>query len=212
MSPAIIPAILTDSLDDFSQKMAELERWAPAVHIDVCDGRFVATRTLSVDELVPAIGRYHLPLEFHLMVADPWPEVTKIEAIAGVLPLIHAETQAVHHQVSEYLETGRPLSLVCNLATPLEPWHKIFPALRQVTLMGIEPGGQGRPLDEAIFPRLIALQATFPNLTREIDGGVNRQTIQPLREAGATKFVAGSSLWSSPEPEEAYRDLLSLIE
>ena len=39
----------------------------------------------------------------------------------------------------------------------------------------------------------------------EVDGGIDAETAGPCAKAGATLFVAGSSLFGQPDPAEAYR-------
>ena len=46
----------------------------------------------------------------------------------------------------------------------------------------------------------------------EIDGGVNRDTIQAVSDAGADVFVAGSAIFGSPDYAQTIAEFRSLIE
>jgi ribulose-phosphate 3-epimerase len=41
----------------------------------------------------------------------------------------------------------------------------------------------------------------------EVDGGIDAETARTAREAGATLFVAGSSIFGTDDPAAAYRDI-----
>ena len=41
----------------------------------------------------------------------------------------------------------------------------------------------------------------------EVDGGVDARTAGPAAEAGATLFVAGSSIFGASDPATAYREI-----
>jgi len=40
-----------------------------------------------------------------------------------------------------------------------------------------------------------------------VDGGVKRELVRPLSEAGATMLVAGSAVFGAPDPAAAVREL-----
>ena len=42
-----------------------------------------------------------------------------------------------------------------------------------------------------------------------MDGGIDADTAGPAREAGATLFVAGSSIFGTSDPAEAYTRIAS---
>jgi ribulose-phosphate 3-epimerase len=41
----------------------------------------------------------------------------------------------------------------------------------------------------------------------QVDGGIDGGTAGPVAEAGATLFVAGSSIFGQPDPAAAYREV-----
>jgi ribulose-phosphate 3-epimerase len=43
----------------------------------------------------------------------------------------------------------------------------------------------------------------------EVDGGVDEETARPCREAGARLFVAGSAVFGTDDPAEAYRRVVA---
>ena len=43
----------------------------------------------------------------------------------------------------------------------------------------------------------------------EVDGGVDADTAGVVADAGATLFVAGSAIFGTPDPAQAYADIVA---
>jgi ribulose-phosphate 3-epimerase len=209
--PTIIPAILTKDISDLKQKLAVLAPWAPAVHIDISDGKFVANKTLSYGEMAPILASSPLPIELHLMVAKPWPIVREAAAAKVARVFVHAETITDSNEFVGHQQATQFVGLVFNLETPWGIWEKHLADVPSVLLMAIEPGWQGSEFQPKVLDRLAFLRSHYPAVEREVDGGVDRSTIQQLVAAGATRVVVGSALWQSADPHIAYEQLCALI-
>jgi len=87
-----------------------------------------------------------------------------------------------------------------NPSTPLE---KIFPLISYldfVQFMGNDQiGVSGVALDEKIYERIRLFKKKNSDVPLEIDIGVDINTAPVLIEAGATKLVVGSAIWSAPD-------------
>jgi ribulose-phosphate 3-epimerase len=46
-----------------------------------------------------------------------------------------------------------------------------------------------------------------PDVPIEVDGGIDADTARLTRDAGATLFVAGSSIFGSDDPASAYTEI-----
>lgn len=65
----VIPAILTDDLEDLKNKLKKIKNLADWVQIDIMDGRFVNNHSISLEDLKQAQIKSNL--EAHLMVLSP---------------------------------------------------------------------------------------------------------------------------------------------
>jgi ribulose-phosphate 3-epimerase len=45
-----------------------------------------------------------------------------------------------------------------------------------------------------------------------VDGGIDASTAEATREAGATLFVAGSSIFGSGDPAVAYKEIATAVD
>jgi ribulose-phosphate 3-epimerase len=83
---------------------------------------------------------------------------------------------------------------------------EVIDVLDMALCMTVNPGWGGQPfiahsLDK--LPRVRALVGS--DVAVEVDGGIEPLTAPPCLEAGANVFVAGSAIFSAPDPAESYR-------
>jgi ribulose-phosphate 3-epimerase len=50
-----------------------------------------------------------------------------------------------------------------------------------------------------------------PDVPIEVDGGIDAATAEATRHAGATLFVAGSSIFGPDDPAAAYREIAAAV-
>ena len=67
--------------------------------------------------------------------------------------------------------------------------------------MSVYPGFGG----QAFFPRVLTkvreLRKAFPKINIQIDGGISESNLGECAKTGVNSFVAGTSLFSSPNPK-----------
>jgi ribulose-phosphate 3-epimerase len=76
--------------------------------------------------------------------------------------------------------------------------------------MSVNPGWGGQSFIKHSLDKLVRMRAALPDhVALEVDGGIHRNTIRPVAEAGANLIVAGSGVFTASDPAGAYRDLAS---
>lgn len=213
MAIQIIPAILTDDVDDFEEKLKTVEQFVDRVQIDYVDGYFSPEVSCCEAHVIREINS-NIPLEVQLMVVDPisqidaWAE-SGVERIIGHIEEMEDQVEFVE-KVSEH---GLSVGLALNLDTPLSALDtSLLPSLDVVLLMAHEVGVQGGvALDEAIYERIRDLREIDPHIDIEIDGGVNDQNAKKLVEAGATILAVGSDIFAADDPVQAIEELRTAV-
>ncbi len=159
-----------------------------------------------------------LNYEFDLMINDPFERVMDYVHAGASHILVHARSpgavQAVQKLVDLREDSGAlsvqvGVALMCD-AQPqeLEPFEAQFD---YVQVMGIAHiGRQGEPFDIRAQHLLERLHTLYPDLTLQIDGGVNAETIPGLVKAGAQFLIAGSAVFGQDDPASAYKELEGL--
>ena len=168
------------------------------------DGRFVPNLTFGAKVIETARKATKLPLDVHLMVVEP-ENYFESFAEAGANGLtIHAEVSPhLHRQLDRIRELGcRPVAI--NPATSLNAVCEIVPEIDLLLVMTVNPGFAAQEfitysIDKVRRARLM-LEEAGSRAALEVDGGINRETIGEVWQAGADSFVAGNAIFSAKDP------------
>jgi ribulose-phosphate 3-epimerase len=210
----IAPSILTADFGRLAEQVAAAEEGgADLMHLDVMDGHFVPAITFG-PLVVAAVRRAtRLPIEVHLMVADPAAQLAPMaEAGAGRL-IPHLESAGADEgDAARLVEAIRALGCEAALAispqTPAEALAPLLDMLDGVTVMTVHPGRGGQAFLPEMLPKVTALRALLDerglSASIEVDGGVKTHNAAECIAAGADTLVAGSAVFNNAEtPQHA---------
>ncbi|MBI2097364.1 MAG: hypothetical protein HYT46_00270 [Candidatus Vogelbacteria bacterium] len=206
----IIPAIIGDNFTEVVNRIRTLEGAANRVHLDIMDGTFTAGSSWRTpDDLIGLDGE--IKIEAHLMIRAP---EAVIRAWAEVLDRIifHVETTRQLEEIMDFF-TGSAVEpgLALNLQTPISTVEQWLGRVKLVQLMAIaEIGEQGHPFDEHVFEKIDILRHGYPDVTIQVDGGVNFDNVEKLIAAGADNLIVGSAIWQNLDPLSALAEFQKL--
>ena len=199
----IAPSILAADFAKLSDEIASVvDGGADWIHVDVMDGRFVPNLTFGAKVIETVRRLTSLPLDVHLMVVEPEKYFDDFAAAGASGMTIHAEAAPhLHRQLTRIRELGCRAGVALNPATPLSAVCEIVPEIDLLLIMSVNPGFGGQEfipysLDKLRRARLM-LDEEGSSAALEVDGGVNRDTIHSIWEAGADTFVAGNAIFST---------------
>ncbi len=206
----IAPSILSADFGVLREQVATVEEaGASIIHVDVMDGHFVPPLSMG-PPVCEALRDMGLHLEVHLMVEHP--ETTQIAAFAqagaGTI-IIHAEaTPAIDFALDLIRQQGCRAGLAVNPATPIDFYEEVEVDL--ALCMSVNPGWGGQGFIESSLEKIARMRELLPDSTvLEVDGGIDPQTAGAVVSAGAGRLVAGSAIFGSADPAEAYRQILA---
>jgi len=214
----ICPSILSA---DFSRLGEEVERVARAgadfLHVDVMDGQFVPNLTFG-PILVQAMRRLTpLPLDVHLMVVDPLRFLDDFAAAGADHLILHVETVEDPALAARLIRArGLRVGLAIKPETPL-PWLlRALSGCDIALVMTVEPGQGGQPFLDGSEERIAAVRAAIDGGSLDcllgVDGGINPSTARRAARAGADTFIAGHSIFRTPDPVAALQALRRSVE
>lgn len=204
MVPALInPSILSA---DFMNLERELQAIAAAdfVHVDVMDNHFVPNLTLGLPVVKRIAEVSPVPLDVHLMIEDADRWAPEYAALGAASVTFHAEaTQAPVRLARELRSRGVRAGIALRPASPVEPLLDLLPEFDMILVMTVEPGFGGQSFIEGMLPKIRrarqAIDESGASTWIQVDGGVARDTIGRIAQAGANVFVAGSAVYGAPD-------------
>jgi ribulose-phosphate 3-epimerase len=209
----VAPSILAADFSRLGEQVEQvMDAGARVIHVDVMDGHFVppisigAIVAASIQDLVH--GRDGI-LDVHLMVEQPEQRVEEFAAAGADTLIVHWEaTPHVHYALKAVRDAGMKAGLAINPATAPESVMSLAGAFDQLLCMTVNPGWGGQPYIEASTAKVARLRELLgPEMPIEVDGGIDAATARETAAAGATLFVAGSSIFASGDPAKAYREV-----
>jgi len=209
----IAPSILAANFSCLGDEIQAAERGGAAIlHVDVMDGHFVPNITVGLP-VVKSLARFtKLPIDAHLMISQPGIYATQfVEAGAGMVS-VHVETDPnLHRTLTAIRAAGAQPGVVLNPATPLSAIEEALQFVDYVLVMSVNPGFGGQKFIPQTLDKVKRLRRLIDerqlNVRIEIDGGVDRNNIETVVEAGAEIIVAGSAVFGTGDAENAVKEL-----
>lgn len=204
---------------DFLNLGAEVERMAAAgadyLHYDVMDGNFVPNISFGLG-ILRAVSKCSLPVDAHLMIANPEKYVERFADAGAKIITVHAEaTQHLHRVLQQIRAAGALAGVALNPGTSPECLKYVLGDFDLALVMSVNPGFGGQKMIPATIRKVGEIRKMLDeagcNAMIQVDGGINTQTAVSFMEQGADFFVAGSALFGSDDPK-AFIDEIRAID
>lgn len=180
------------------------------IHMDVMDGEFVSQKSLPYQELKELSSISSKKLDIHLMINNPEEYIDNIQDLNNIENItIHLE---IDKDIKKILSKIKSLNIKRGLSIkPNTDINKLLPYLEEIDLilvMTVEPGLGGQPFLESSTKRLSEIKSLIGtrNILLEVDGGINNNTINLVKDANIS--VVGSYITKSDNPIERINNLL----
>jgi len=206
----VAPSILSADFGRLREQVGEvLQAGARMIHVDVMDGHFVPPITLGpliVEALAQRVREAGAMLDVHLMIERPERQVSEFAKAGAHSITFHAEaTPHIAYTANLVHESGACVGLALNPGTPVEALAEVAGELDLALCMTVNPGWGGQAFIKHSLEKLPRLRATLGEAAAlEVDGGIDLSTAPQCLRAGANVFVAGSAVFASEDPGEAY--------
>lgn len=209
----VLPSILAADFARLGEEIAKVERaGAGFLHVDVMDGHFVPNISIGIPVVESIRKATRLKLDVHLMISDPDKYAPDFIRAGADYILVHQEACTHLDRTLRLIrdEGGKP-GVVLNPATPISMLSEVLDLVDHVLIMSVNPGFGGQSFIPNALKKIQALawrrKELGLNFAIEIDGGVSPQNAGDITRAGCDWLVAGSSIFHTPDPGQAFIEL-----
>jgi ribulose-phosphate 3-epimerase len=198
----IAPSILAADFLRLGAEIAAAEQGgADRLHLDVMDGMFVPNISFGMPVIEAVRRAATIPLEAHLMIAQPERYIEAIAQAGADTIIVHQEA-ALHldRSVQQIKSAGKKAGVALNPATPVSMIGDLLEQLDLILIMTVNPGFGGQTLIPYTLAKVRQIREWIngrnPACDLEVDGGIDFDTAQIAIKAGANVLVAGTMIFS----------------
>lgn len=213
MSFRIAPSLLAADFLHLEKDIELVNKCGDVIHLDVMDGTLVPNISFGFSVIDQLSKIATAPMDAHLMVVHPERWFEKLAKDGVQMCSFHYE--AAGRNTSKFIKQIQDLGMKAGVAiNPDVPVSKLFPYIGKADyflIMSVFAGFGGQKFIYESIDRVAELKAEIDKRGAkaiiEIDGGINMDTVRPVREAGVELAVAGSSVYGAADPAAAIKAL-----
>lgn len=187
------------------------------IHLDVFDGHFVPDLGFPPRTIAALRPLTQLPFEVHLGALDPLRFVPHLVEAGADLIVFHVESVAMlYESIFTVREQGVKVGLAFGLGTPLTQLEPVISVIDAVLFLSrvTGEGARGASFNPLVLPRLRAARTMADAAGKQLDiqvaGGVKREHVPSLVNAGATTLALGGGLYKVADMAQEVAEIRAL--
>ena len=201
----ILPSLLNANTYNIKEQLQILkDKGIDHLHVDVMDGQFVPSQAFGPNTVNDLKNMTDFKLDIHLMIENPEKHIPLYKN-ADIITVHYESTRHLYRAIQLIKNMGLKACVAINPATSVSMIEEVLPMLDQVLVMTINPGVPGEKFIAQTMTKIEKLDQLKKeknyHFNMEVDGNVNKDTINECLKAGANMFVSGSYIFNGSIPD-----------
>lgn len=205
----VVPAILAESADTYKAQVERLAGVGDRVHIDISDGEFAPSLTLSAAQVW---WPQEWIADIHAMVARPSEHLQALVSLKPHMIIFHAETT---ENIVPVLQQIKKVGIKAGLALlKTTVPSMVSDAVKEADHVLIFTGNLGHYGGQASLMQLEKarlIRRINPSVEIGWDGGANIDNAYSLAQGGIDVVNVGGAFATAADPQDMYARLVSEV-
>lgn len=210
MKVLIAASILSANLLKLGEEIEAVQKaGVDMLHLDIMDGHFVPNLSYGAEAVRAIKSIASVPLGVHLMIDNPGLYLEEFASAGATTVTVHVEACVHLHRVVRQIKgLGIKAGVALNPATPVESIQYLIGELDAVLVMSVDPGFGGQEFIPQMLQKISrARRLLGDGVDIMVDGGIKRENIRQIVQAGASILVVGTGIFTSSDYAETIKTL-----